>query len=484
MKSSLFSMLPWLCGALVGLGGCAADERNFGAGPSGAGGSGGSGQGGAGGGGLACSSDSECPAGENETAACVEGQCSVACSPGFLDCVADVPGCETSALAKESCGACGTACAIECVPAMETGPFCNDPIDISAGFNHTCVIRRDGTLWCWGRNAVGELGIPGGPAAVPVPAQVPLPGKATKVAAGGGVYAGMMIAMAHTCVILEDTTVYCWGSGNYGQLGLGGSISSDKPVQVTSLVNAVDISAGGAHTCAVKSDGDLYCWGSDEDGQLGNGMAPEASTPDLVMGNAKSVDAGQNHTCAITKSGTLLCWGKNFEGQLGTGDTTDKLAPAEVKIPLKLNVDEVAAGDRHTCARKGNEAYCFGNDYNGACAANKWGPVPDPTLVAVPEVTHIAVGRERSGAVSGAMGLVKMWGVAPLGDGGGGVAGTPVEVTIEGVAKIAGGYEHTCVLKTNGEVWCWGEDNDGQLGNGPQLMTELLPVPVAAGGPN
>jgi alpha-tubulin suppressor-like RCC1 family protein len=232
----------------------------------------------------------------------------------------------------------------------------------------------------------------------------------------------------------------------------------------------------------VKTDGDLYCWGSDANGQLGNGPAPDVPTPALIMGNAKSVDAGEDHTCAVMQVG-LRCWGKNFDGQLGTGDTTDREVPTEVGVPLKLGVEEVAAGDRHTCARKGNEAYCFGNDYNGACAANKWGPVVVPTLVAVPNVTHIAVGRERSGAVSEMAGLVRMWGVPPLGDAGGQPLGTPVEVKISGVSRIAGGYQHTCVLKVNGEVWCWGEDNDGQLGNGPELVNEPLPVPVVWGGP-
>jgi alpha-tubulin suppressor-like RCC1 family protein len=72
-----------------------------------------------------------------------------------------------------------------------------------------------------------------------------------------------------------------------------------------------------------------------------------------------------------------------------------------------------------------------------------------------------------------------MWGVAPLGNGvDGQVTGTPVELEIGGVSRIAGGYQHTCVLKTNGEVWCWGEDNDGQLGDGPELMSQFVPVPV------
>ncbi|HLM72774.1 MAG TPA: hypothetical protein VK459_08780 [Polyangiaceae bacterium] len=480
MKSSLFSTLLGV--ALLGLGGCTADERDF---SSGAGGAGGSGQGGGGGGGgQECSSPADCPAGDNEAATCSGGQCGVVCNAGFLDCSAEAPGCETNGLAKESCGACGAACATECISGSEggAGAFCNDPIEISAGYKHTCVIRKDGTLWCWGRNTVGELGIPIGQGAIPVPVLVPLPGKAIKVAAGGGIYSAQQVPLAHTCAILEDTTVYCWGAGVFGQLGIGGSISSDKPVQVTSLVNAVAISAGGAHTCAVKTDGDVYCWGSDADGQLGNGPAQDSPTPVLVLSGAKSVDAGESHTCAVMQPG-LQCWGRNFDGQLGTGDTMDRFVPTEVTIPLKMGVEEVAAGDRHTCARKGNEAYCFGNDYNGACAANKWGPVVTPTLVAVPSVTHIAVGRERSGAVSGAMGLVRMWGVAPLGDEGGQPLGTPVEVKISGVSRLAGGYQHTCALKSNGEVWCWGEDSDGQLGNGQELVDEPLPVPVVWGVP-
>jgi alpha-tubulin suppressor-like RCC1 family protein len=469
MKSTLFSQLPWICVGLLGLVGCTADERDF---------SSGSGGGGAGGaGGAECSAPVDCAAGPNETATCLDGKCAIACSAGFADCIAEDPGCETSATTRENCGACGVVCATECsAQSPKTPPFCNDPIDISAGFNHTCVIRKDGTLWCWGRNLAGELGIPGEKPHV-FPNPVPLPGKAVKVAAGGGY--GAQPNPAHTCVILEDTTVFCWGNGQYGQLGIGGSVSSPVPTQVTSLVNVAAIAAGARHTCAVKTDGDLYCWGDDTAGQIGNGMEPESlSNPGLILQGAKQVDAGEQHTCAVMLAGGLKCWGFNFEGALGTGDSTNRFTPADAAPPLLDGVEEVAVGDRHTCARRNNEVYCFGNDYNGACAANTWGPVLKPTLVAVPDVTQVGVGLERSGAVSGPKGLVKMWGVQPLGDGTSQLSGTPVEATINGVARIAAGYQHTCALKTNGEVWCWGEDEDGQLGNGPISDTQLTPVPV------
>lgn len=479
MKSLPTSRLPLLCLALIGLCGCPQDERDFTSGTAGAGGTGGEGGGGgggAGGGSQGCSLPEDCPAaGPNEEATCIAGVCGVACAAGFADCDTGAPGCE-STTAKENCGACGVACATECA-AEGSEVFCNDPIDISAGYNHTCVIRRDGTLWCWGRNQVGELGLPASPPVL-APTLVPLPGKAVKVAAGGGQGSPNP---AHTCVILEDTTVYCWGSGSFGQLGMGGNVAVGEPKQVTSLVNVVDLAAGGKHTCAVKKDGDLYCWGADNRGQLGNPSMQNLSTPGLIMSGVKQVDGGEQHTCAVMMTGGLKCWGENGEGALGTGepeDPTDRQLPTDVVTPLLDGVEEVAVGDRHTCARKKNEVYCFGNDYNGACGAQKWGPLFTPTLVAVPEVMHVAVGRERSGAVWGANGSVKMWGVKELGDGMEPLSGTPLDVKLTGVVRLAGGYEHTCALKSNGEVWCWGEDAEGQLGDSPDFVTQPTPVKV------
>ncbi|WP_437975414.1 hypothetical protein WMF11_46885 [Sorangium sp. So ce295] len=476
--------------------GCSPSERNFasagggqggGAGHGSAGGEGGAsgqgsggGQGGAGGQGVACTSPKGCPAGENAEPTCDDGVCGLACDAGFLDCDAAAPGCEASARDPQHCGACGRRCAMECVDGAE-GAFCNDPVEISAGFAHTCVLRGDGSVWCWGRNTFGEAGAPVDEPTLPWPTRVSLPGKAIHVAAGGGFSRTDNITPGHSCAVMEDTTVVCWGNGRRGQIGNGSYLDSAGPTRVASLINVVQISLGAAHSCAVKTGDELYCWGSDEEGQIGNGAAEQSgyATPLLVRSDIRQVAAGQDHTCAIKASdGGVLCWGRNFDGQLGNGGQTSSPSPVNVLAPLAAGVDEVAAGDRHTCARKGAEVYCFGNDYNGAVGANRSGPVPEPTLVAVPRATRIDVGRERSGAVSGDARALKMWGVAFLGNGDEGLSTQPVDVPINGVAQLAGGYQHTCALKTTGEILCWGENAEGQLGVGQGVGTQPSPVAV------
>jgi alpha-tubulin suppressor-like RCC1 family protein len=116
--------------------------------------------------------------------------------------------------------------------------------------------------------------------------------------------------------------------------------------------------------------------------------------------------------------------------------------------------------------------------------AERYGPVLAPMLVAVPQAAHIDVGRERSGAVSGDARGLKMWGVGALGHGKPGLSSQPVDVPIDGVAQLAAGYHHTCALRTTGEVLCWGENGDGQLGVGLDVREEQLsPVAVKLAPP-
>lgn len=394
---------------------------------------------------------------------------------GFADCDAAAPGCEASTSAKESCGACGVQCATSCVTS-EGQAFCNEPIEISAGYAHTCALRKDGSVWCWGRNEYGELGMDAGSAAPGVPTLVPLPDKAVAMVAGGGYSYAVDGQPAHTCAILKDTTVYCWGAGTVGQLGRGFSQNSAKPEQVVSLVNITQLALGAAHTCALKSDGQLYCWGLNTSGQVGKGMNSSEDTPLPIIGGIKQVGAGYSHTCAVTTGGALLCWGRNQDGQLGNGSSAESMTP--VAAEFKLPVDEVAGGDRHTCARVAQEIYCFGNDYNGAVGVNQFGPVTVPTLIAVAMVTSMDLGRERTGAVTGENGQLKMWGIPPLGNEMGEGASTPVDIGVTDVARLSLGGEHMCALKKTGEVLCWGENAYGQLGNGTPSDVVLTPTAV------
>ena len=131
----------------------------------------------------------------------------------------------------------------------------------------------------------------------------------------------------HSCAIKDDGTVRCWGEGANGRLGYGGSADKNSPTATSSLGTgrtAVDITAGGDHTCAVLDDGSVKCWGGNAFGQLGDGTTTSRTSPTqtLSLGRpAVAVEAGMYFTCALLDNGSVACWGKNNQGQLGRGYT-------------------------------------------------------------------------------------------------------------------------------------------------------------------
>jgi alpha-tubulin suppressor-like RCC1 family protein len=181
---------------------------------------------------------------------------------------------------------------------------------------------------------------------------------ATAVATGG----------YHTCAMLSDGSIQCWGNNSYGQLGNDTTTSSSVPVTVSGITNAVAVAAGYDHTCALLSDGSVQCWGVNGDGQLGNdttGMCSAASCsaiPVTVSGvtNASGVAAGGSYSCALLSGGSVQCWGNNGDGQLGNGTTTSSYVP--VTVSGVTNATAVSASD-HTCAvLSGGSVQCWGRN--------------------------------------------------------------------------------------------------------------------------
>ena len=136
----------------------------------------------------------------------------------------------------------------------------------------------------------------------------------------------------HTCALIKDGTINCWGSNEFGALGNSSTTSSFVPVAVSGISNATAISAGYYHTCAVLTSGTVRCWGYNVQGQLGNATATDSSVPVTVSGitNATIVAAGDVHTCALLQDGTVQCWGWNQYGQLGNGATGQSSVPVLV----------------------------------------------------------------------------------------------------------------------------------------------------------
>jgi len=156
----------------------------------------------------------------------------------------------------------------------------------------------------------------------------------------------------HTCVLLGDGTVRCWGRNGQGQLGDGTLTNSATPVPVAGITGVAAVSGGGSHTCALLRDGTVHCWGENADGQLGTSTAGEVSTTPVRVGGitgAIAVTAGWQHTCALLGDGTVQCWGRNLEGQLGNGTTTSSTTPVRV-VDLTGAIAVTGGWWRHSCA--------------------------------------------------------------------------------------------------------------------------------------
>jgi len=351
---------------------------------------------------------------------------------------------------------------------------------VAAGSWHTCVLLSDGTVQCWGYNVFGQLGngtntgpqdCDGEPCST-VP--VPVSGITTATAVSTG--------YLHTCAVLTDGTVQCWGYNASGQLGDGTSLNiAVTPVSVLGISTATAVSTGTQHTCALLSDGTVQCWGANSSGQLGNGSTTDSSSPVSVIGifTSTAVAAGGNNTCALLSDGTVKCWGDNFYGQLGNGTTMPSLTP--VSVFGISTATAVAAGGNNTCAvLSDGTVQCWGYNYDGELgigtnigpeSCNGFACSTTPVSVfGISTATAVTVGSDHSCAAL-SDGTVKCWGnngSGELGDGTG-PNFSPYPVSVIGISTataVAAGGQHTCALLSDGTVKCWGGNGSGQLGDG------------------
>jgi alpha-tubulin suppressor-like RCC1 family protein len=229
---------------------------------------------------------------------------------------------------------------------------------ITGGF-HTCAILSDRTVRCWGRNQDGQLGngdsttdvaLPGGP--------VQNLGAVADLFGGG----------YHNCALMGDRTVQCWGRNGRGQVGDGTDTSPvTVPHQVSGMNSAVALSLGGYHSCALLQDASVQCWGQSDFGQIGAPGLALSKVPFTVAGiaNATAIASGFRHTCALLSDGTIRCWGHNDFGQLGDGTTTDSASPVQVRGIV--NPLAIAAGEGHTCALMPDRfVQCWGENNFGS----------------------------------------------------------------------------------------------------------------------
>jgi len=382
---------------------------------------------------------------------------------------------------------------------------------VASGYYHSCALLLNGTVKCWGRNTDGQLGN-GTLTNSGTPVLVTGLSNVTALAAGG----------YHTCALLQNGQMKCWGYGYYGQLGDGNTNNAAYPGFVRGLAgSAVNITAGLMHTCAVLSGGSVQCWGYNGYGQLGTGNTSSSLVPVQVPGLSfvTSIAAGLYHTCVLEVTATIYCWGYNGYGQLGNNTKTNSSSPVQswIDAPKAL-----VAGGQHTCAllAYSGEVMCWGDLINStapnyisgltgakslaagryqACAvlsngsAQCWGYNYDGLLgdgntissLSTPvNVSNLSFATSMSGGglhtcATIADGTLQCWGYnyyGELGDNNTSNSYTPTQVVSDfipdaGVRKIVSGESHSCALLGDGTAECWGENSDGQLGNGTNFAT-------------
>jgi alpha-tubulin suppressor-like RCC1 family protein len=346
--------------------------------------------------------------------------------------------------------------------------------------SHTCARKTDGTLWCWGNNQYGQLtGSDAGPQLAPIPV-TSLGGTVARIYLPSAV-GTISSRTAFTCVRRTDASLWCWGNNEHGQLGTGDNATRRMPVSVAPQVigNALDaVSSGAGFACARKTDGTLWCWGSNAYGQLGTGGTAPSAVPVQVdprgLGaEVAQIYAGESHVCAVKTDGTLWCWGNNAYGQLGTGDTRPRSAPAQVDPQgMGAGVAVVFAGANHTCAvMTDSTLWCWGNNQFGQLGVGDQRTRLSPARVDFadvgPGVSVVTAGGNHTCAAK-TDGTLWCWGnnqYGQLGSGQAGGSATPVSVDLPAaVSVVYAGGTHTCARTTDSALWCWGSNQYGQLG--------------------
>jgi len=301
---------------------------------------------------------------------------------------------------------------------------------VGSGYRHITAIKTDGTLWTWGYNGCGQLGD-----GTTTDRSSPV-----TTAGAGTSWCQVGSSFLHTTAVKTDGTLWTWGRNRYGRLGDGTTTNRSSPGTTAGAGTTwCQVSAGYAHTVAIKTDGTLWTWGGNGCGRLGTDTTTSRSSPGTTDGGGTTwcqVGSGYSHIAAIKTDGTLWTWGSNYYGELGDGSDTDQSSPVTT-AGAGTTWCQTSASYYHTAAVKTDGTlWTWGNNYSGQ-----------------------------------------------LGDGSDTNRISPVTTAGAGTTwcQVGSGRNHTMAVKTDGTLWTWGANFDGQLGDNTTTV-QSSPVTTAGAG--
>jgi len=319
-----------------------------------------------------------------------------------------------------------------------TAPI-TDATAVVAGAFHTCALRASGAVWCWGSDEDGQLGNNDDQTHYASAQQVehvggaPLTGMVS-LAAGGNT----------SCALDGSATAWCWGNGGYGELGDGLSMGRDQAAQVLVAAagapfgNIAELVLGGSDgECLRTTTNQIWCWGDNDHGQVGDGSENNVASPKHVF-DGISVAGGRHHTCAVAADGKVWCWGSPEKGRLGNGYLSNQDSPA--KVPVSAggaqlgSAQKVVAGGLSCIVDTSKQAQCWGTNPHGQLGTGigTYNPMP---------VIH--------------------------------ANGTP----LSGIKRMIANYANACAFLDTGALVCWGRNDEGELGDGT-FVSKNFPTPV------
>ncbi len=361
-------------------------------------------------------------------------------------------------------------------------------LKVEAGDRHTCGIQADNSLWCWGDNAYGQLG-QGDQLSRDTPTRVGNDNDWIDVSTGG----------PHSCALKNDGSLWCWGNNLYGQLGLAEVGHQLLPGKVLSEATFIAVTTGEYHTCALDERSESYCWGLNAEGQLGIAEMPDyVSSAQYNEENWKMVAAGQDYSCGIKADDTLWCGGINNLGQLGDKTPINRAAAVPVATDT-LNWKTVSVGIDHACAISAVDGSlaCWGSNHDEQLGTDAdrsnnpshWAPVEVASggqWLDVSAGSHHTCGLRQEAAGTTAW----CWGDNRYGQTTSASPDADFNATQIGTdtdwVAIAAGANHTCGIRETEiqpltrELYCWGRNNAGQLGQDLATATSAVPLRVGS----